>query len=144
MKFVCDQSIYGSWLNKYKICCKGNLLRICLLRQVYMVSWRHGTQTFILNSLWTVQELKQFYSKLLFMPTAILAEAYCFYHVLKKLECFKKIFSMFFMLKILHRTQIHQLQKFSFSLSLSLSIYLSLAYMFILLMLFRYKDTRYP
>ena len=60
----------------------------------------------------------------IFMPTAILAEAYCFYHVLKNLECFEKIFSMIFMLPILHRTQIYQPQKFCLYLSLSLSIYI--------------------
>ena len=32
----------------------------------------------------------------IFMPTAILAEAYCFHHVLKKLACFKKISLSFY------------------------------------------------
>ena len=41
------------------------------------------------------------------MPTAILAEAYCFYLVLKKLACLKKCFLWFSRLNILHRTQIH-------------------------------------
>ena len=43
---------------------------------------------------------------LLFMPTAILAEAYCFRRVLKNLACFEKSFLCFSCLKILHRTQI--------------------------------------
>ena len=41
-----------------------------------------------------------------FMPTAILAEAYCFRRVLKNLACFEKCFLCFLCLKILHRTQI--------------------------------------
>ena len=43
----------------------------------------------------------------IFMPTAILAEAYCFYHVLKKLECFKENFSMFFILNYFWHVQYH-------------------------------------
>ena len=76
----------------------------------------------IANSILRKARKKQM-SPMIFMLTAILAEAYCFYHVLKNLEGFEKIFSMLFMLTILHRTQIHQPQKFC--LSLSLYIYIS-------------------
>ena len=56
------------------------------------------------------------------MPTAILAEAYCFCRVTKNLECFELCFLWFLCLNILHRTQIRWPQIFCFSLSLSLYI----------------------
>ena len=43
---------------------------------------------------------------LIFMPTAILAEAYCFSRVTKNLLTYKRCFLWFLCLKILHRTQI--------------------------------------
>ena len=61
-----------------------------------------------------------------FMPTAILAEAYCFTRVPKNLSSAKICFLRFLCLKILHRTQIRWPQKLCFSLSLYyIFIYLS-------------------
>ena len=52
--------------------------------------------------------VKQKHLSLFVMPTAILAEASYFSHVLKILACFKIIILMFSHLNMLHRTQIHQ------------------------------------
>ena len=57
-----------------------------------------------------------------FMPTAILTEAYCFCRVLKNLAFFKMCFLGFLYLKILHRTQIRWPQIFCLYLSVSLYI----------------------